>query len=323
MTSDYSARATQYQTKRDGERARSRLISRSRLGVFLVAALCFLRAMMAGAHPWALGAGGGLLLIFVALVIWHSRVDDRARWYDALCVVNLRARARVERRWQDLPPAPPPTGIDLTNHPYALDLDLFGRASLYQWLGPPGTAAGATRLAEWILTAAEPDIVRARQVAVAELAPLDDWRERLAAHGLRARGGGQRAVDMFAEWVDDEPVTGRLFHWLVYTLTAINLFVLGALLLGAIDPRVAVLAGAPALVLSLIMARKTHRIFDRAGSGESTLARYADLLEHVTARPFQSHSASRGGRTAHQRRPPGPGLDANAQSPARLRRPQT
>jgi hypothetical protein len=79
--------------------------------------------------------------------------------------------------------------VDVPNHPYAQDLDLFGRASLFRWLGPAATAAGSARLAAWLLAPAEPGEIRARQVAVAELAPLADWREQVAAHGVLAGGG--------------------------------------------------------------------------------------------------------------------------------------
>ena len=38
-------------------------------------------------------------------------------------------------------------------------------------------------LAEWLLSAAEPEDIAARQAATSELAAKWEWRERLAAYG--------------------------------------------------------------------------------------------------------------------------------------------
>ena len=85
-----------------------------------------------------LAAGLTLLAVFGVLVVWHARVDERVDWHDALHAVNQFALARIGRAWDLLPPAgEPPAAIE--HHPYALDLDLFGRASLLQWLGPAAT----------------------------------------------------------------------------------------------------------------------------------------------------------------------------------------
>jgi hypothetical protein len=284
---EYTARATRYQAARDRERTRSRLIGWSRVAVFLAAALAALLGFTSGPDRFTLIVAAVLAVMFIVLVVWHARIDARASWYDALFIVNDRALARIERRWNDLPPAPAPPGVDLAGHPYALDLDLFGRASLFQWLGPPATPAGNARLAGWILAGAEPSEVRERQAAVSELAPLDDWREQLAAHGHRARGS-QRAVDTFATWVADEPVSGAAFRALVYVFTALNLVVFGAYLMGAIDVGVLIVGFLPGLVLSITTLKRAHGAFARAGAGEGALGRYADLLAHVATREFQS-----------------------------------
>ena len=55
------------------------------------------------------------------------------------------------------------------SHPYARDLDLFGRASVFELLCTARTGAGEEALARWLLVAAPPDEVRARQAAATEL----------------------------------------------------------------------------------------------------------------------------------------------------------
>src|SRR5581483_4290848 len=55
------------------------------------------------------------------------------------------------------------------DHPYALDLDLFGRGSVFERLCTAQTRGGADLLAAWLLAPAEREEIYARQQAVAEL----------------------------------------------------------------------------------------------------------------------------------------------------------
>jgi DNA mismatch repair ATPase MutS len=66
------------------------------------------------------------------------------------------------------------------DHPYARDLDLFGRASLFELLNTARTEAGEATLAAWITAGAPVGEVLARQQAVDELRRNVDVREDLA-----------------------------------------------------------------------------------------------------------------------------------------------
>ena len=290
MTADYRARASEHAIRRDAELVRSTSISRMRLVTFLAAATCLIWTLSAGVTPLLLSIAVLLFVLFGVLVVWHARVEDRAAWDDALRLANVRAHARVERRWDDLPSAEAPASIDLAHHPYALDLDLFGRASLFQFLGPTATAPGSARLAGWLTTPARPAEVRARQDAIAELAALGEWREQLAAHGVLASGVRHREIEAFVGWAEGSPLLGRLplimLKIAVLTICA-GIWTLGALHLLGIGPAgLWILPLVAGVVLSFAMAAKVYRAFERAGAGQDALARYAALFEHATAARF-------------------------------------
>src|SRR4029453_8254975 len=134
-------------------------------------------------------------------------------------MVAVRGVARVGRTWEDLPAGDPPSAIDFTHHPYAMDLDLFGRASLFQWLGPAGTPRGGFPLATWLLPPADPDVVRARQTAVIELSALDDWREQLSALGELARDVRQEEIDTFLKWAEAPETFSTALYAVAVALT--------------------------------------------------------------------------------------------------------
>jgi hypothetical protein len=302
VTDGYEARAQQHASHRDVELSLSARISRARLVMFLAAAGLLIWTLARGADPLRLGIAALLFFIFGVLVFWHARVEDRAAWHEALRTVCIRGVARAARRWDDLPAADPPPSFDLAHHPYARDLDVFGRASLFQWLGPAATPRGSLKLADWLLTPGEPDDVRARQAAVTELATAREWREQLGAHGLLAAGARFAGIDAFLKWAEAGPATvdiagtaGRhvsIFFGPVYAvallLTALIWILLGLFLAGTIDAAVWLLPLTAGVVLSFAYAKRLYTEFDRAGAGQNALTRYAALFQHATDTPFTS-----------------------------------
>jgi DNA mismatch repair ATPase MutS len=74
-------------------------------------------------------------------------------------------------------------------HPYAQDLDLFGKGSLFQLLSRARTRGGEDRLAAWMKSPASLDTIRSRQGAVSELRANLDLREDLAVLGPDMNAG--------------------------------------------------------------------------------------------------------------------------------------
>jgi DNA mismatch repair ATPase MutS len=69
------------------------------------------------------------------------------------------------------------------DHFYANDMDVFGRASLYQFLNRTTSELGAEKLATWLLSPANSETILQRQIAVKELAIKNEWRQNLQAIG--------------------------------------------------------------------------------------------------------------------------------------------
>lgn len=107
-------------------------------------------------------------------------------------------------------------------HPYARDLDLFGKGSLFELLCQARTPMGQDALAAWLLKPAAPDVIREHQRAVAELAVRLDLREDLAVVGENARAGVDTEA-LFA-WAEREP----LLRPSPFQIVARGLSVLGA-----------------------------------------------------------------------------------------------
>ena len=108
----------------------------------------------------------------------HDRILDKRDTARRLAGFYQRGLDRLGNRWAGKGSA----GTEFLDkqHPYAIDLDIFGTGSLFEFVNTAQTQAGRTRLAQWLLKGAEPGEIAARQTAVAEMRGKLDLREELA-----------------------------------------------------------------------------------------------------------------------------------------------
>ncbi|HEU5020651.1 MAG TPA: hypothetical protein VFT60_02125, partial [Bryobacteraceae bacterium] len=163
---------------------RRRRLGNVRLLVFAAGAVALWFAFRGQISGWFIAIP---LALFIALVWKQSRLEREIEFARRAIGFFERGLARIENRWQ----GGGESGerfID-PHHPYSTDLDLFGRASVFELLSTARTRAGESRLASWLLSAADPATLRERHEALGELRPLLDLREQLATLGSDFRTG--------------------------------------------------------------------------------------------------------------------------------------
>ena len=97
-------------------------------------------------------------------------------------------------------------------HEYAGDLDIFGHASLYQFVNRTTSDMGAVSLASWLLEPAEPGMIMERQQAIKELKDKMHWRQDIQAFG-RETNIRQSTFDKLLQWVNEPALFLRFSHW--------------------------------------------------------------------------------------------------------------
>ncbi len=125
--------------------------------------------------------------LLIGLLVTHERVLRRQERLHRAERYFEKALARLDGNWPGT--GEPGERYLNTSHPYAQDLDLFGKGSLFELLCTARTHIGEDTLARWLLSPATPDVVRARHEAVNELHPRLDLREELAVLAEDARTG--------------------------------------------------------------------------------------------------------------------------------------
>jgi hypothetical protein len=194
---------------------RSRRLADARLAMFLlIAASAYLALVPKDIPPWTPLAP---LVGFVVLVVVHDRAlraQQRAR---RAVDFYRRGQARLDDRWagsgnQGEPFAKP-------EHPYALDVDLFGNGSLFELLCAARTQAGESLLASWLSAPATPAEVVARQGAVRELTPGLDIREDLFTLGAEVRASLDPSV--LTRWGEGPAPALAIWLWPLASVLAI------------------------------------------------------------------------------------------------------
>jgi hypothetical protein len=221
---------------------------------------------------------------FLAAAAFHDRVIRRRLRLERAVRFYERALARLAGDWAGTGP----TGeawFD-AEHPYAEDLDVYGRGSLFQLLCAARTQVGERTLAGWLGAPAPPEQVVERQRAVAELRDRLDLREDLAVIGedpaaiddarLRAWAAAPAELAGGAWWVIGAALAavnvGACLVWLAHPA--------GGLLLAA--------ALAASISWTLALRPRVLRVLGRVERPEADLALLAALLARLEVERFES-----------------------------------
>jgi hypothetical protein len=227
--------------------------------------------------------------VFVALVVFHSHLDKTRKSAQRAVDYYQRGLDRLDDRWGELGE----NGEKFRDaaHPYADDLDLFGKDSLFQLLNIARTSAGETTLARWLTAPAQREEVLGRQAAVDELRMRLDLREDLALLGEDFRMSGH--PDALAQWgaAAAIPFPG----WMRIAAPVLAVIVMGLLIAmfatDLSDPRLRIAFIVFAAIEGLLVLPLRERIAKvvlAAGQPGRDLALLAQVLRRLEAESFSS-----------------------------------
>jgi hypothetical protein len=213
--------------------------------------------------------------LFVVLAVWHENRLQSIRLRKRAILFYERGLARIENRWEGTGE----TGERFLDplHPYARDLDIFGRASLFELLCTARTRAGEATLAAWLLTAAPVATVVARQGAVRELKDQTKFRETLFCQGETVRAGVH--PERLTEWGE----CGQIFkgRTIQVVTSALGLLWIGSMICWGVWGMVGVALAVSAL--NLAWAHRIHARLEEASDAIEVTAKDMEILAGVLA----------------------------------------
>ncbi len=234
---------------------------------------------------WGLGSLVLFLILFYQFVQWHLALEAKAKHYESLTLINQQERAALDHQYD--PFADGKEWVE-TDHPYSLDLDLFGPWSIYQYTNRTTTGIGQQRLAAYLQAPANTATVLARQEAIKELQQLPDWRQDFRAHGLDCKDSPAHLRNLHY-WLDDENVVyGK--KALVAGLYIAPIWVISGLVLWAtfFSWKVFLLWMIPIAIILRQTLEAVDQTHNRTAKAADMLNTYAQLILHLEGPTFQS-----------------------------------
>ncbi|MET0551529.1 MAG: DNA mismatch repair protein MutS [Vicinamibacteria bacterium] len=300
--STYTARLEVRKAERAQHERRDRSLSRTRM---VVAGAGVLTALVFPLRLPTFVALAAAALAFVVLVVVHERLARRLARARRRVAFLETAIARTNGDW--IGRGDPGAAFADPAHPYAADLDLFGRGSLFERLSTARTHAGQERLASWLLRPSPVAVVRARQAAAAELGPRLDLREDLAVLGAEAKG----AVDSrsLARWATAEPVPmprGLRGAALAATCAAALALVAWSSGLAGIQPFY--LATAAVALCTLYGRAFAQRVLEGIGRPAQDLQTLTEIFDRLAAERFEAPRLAELHASLAQGDAPGPAI---------------
>jgi DNA mismatch repair ATPase MutS len=174
-------------------------------------------------------------------------------------------------------------------HPYSNDLDIFGRASLFQYCNRTTSQMGAGQLADWLLKPAATPVILQRQEAIKELSATTEWRQQLQAYGKEQKIT-TATQERLQTWLQAEPhfINNLLWKILQY---AIPVIIVAAIILNIADiitnPLRNVFLAVSAAV-AFIIAKKIAPLHQQVSKMADELAVLADSVKLIEQTSFKS-----------------------------------
>ena len=288
------ARAT-YEQARDARArevaaldARDARIATARLSL-AAAALAILGCVAWGRlGPWAWVCFAFVLVAFAALVFVHASVRDAKERAAAALRFHERGLARIAHDWDRLPING--ARFRSAEHPFAVDLDVFGRASLMQLVDATETRGGEECLARLLSLQSLgtwPDDLVDRQKAARDLSERFAFREALSMAGAILSEERPDPAPLI-DWAERTDALPRIVIWSAWVLPAIAVAALA--LAGLLHARAGAVTAivVAQLGLGLAFGRRLAPMVLVISTSESAVTRWRGMIAFVEREAFEA-----------------------------------
>jgi hypothetical protein len=226
------------------------------------------------------------ITLFFFLLAKHLTTNDRVENLVRLIGINQTEINVLNHHFTDLPDG---EIFKPEHHEYANDLDIFGRASLFQYINRCTSEQGNRLLAHRLLNPASTETILERQEAVRELSGQFAWRQQLQSYGV-AKPFNTTTENEIDNWLEEPyQFTNRSYwHILRFLLPAISI---GLLILHVTD-----VIGSPVfyplillmLVVSLGVSKLATPSFTRLNKIAPELETLSDSVAWIEKTTFKS-----------------------------------
>ena len=230
-----------------------------------------------------------ILILFIYLLIYHEKIHQELNYSKGIIAINKQYLDRISGKWTEFADIGEEF-IDI-EHPFACDLDIVGKKSLFQLLNVTNTWHGRHTFANDLLSAdySEKELLL-RQQSISELSEDIEFANKVQYHTSKI-GTDSAVLNLIQELKDDKPfiksksikniltfcpIFTTVFVIVIMLLQMKNLYLIGVIL---------------AVIQSLIWAfgiSKLNQYLAPVGKFRHKLSSYSKVLEIILDRNFSS-----------------------------------
>ncbi|MBA2563296.1 MAG: hypothetical protein H0V14_10390 [Chitinophagaceae bacterium] len=175
------------------------------------------------------------------------------------------------------------------DHFYANDLDIFGRASLFQYINRTTSEMGGNTLAQWLLRPADAGTILKRQIAIKELSAKTEWRQQFQAYGKEQiiKNTTQQRLSI---WLNEPDKFLQFKHWMWirYVLQAIIITVLFLNIFDDLPTRILNIFLLVYAVIAYTISKKVSPIHQQLSKMVAELDVLSDSIQLIEKAQFTS-----------------------------------
>ncbi len=168
-----------------------------RILIFIAFLVIAILTIKAGLGFWLFVEIVSFVFAFGLIVNRHNKIKSAKVLNEKLHEINSEEIWRLQYNFKGLNGGE--EFID-EHHSYGVDLDIFGRNSLFQLINRAGTSRGIKLIASWLKHPADKDAIEVRHKAVSELTSMLDWRQKIQAFG-RNKTDKKENEEVFYTWL--------------------------------------------------------------------------------------------------------------------------
>ena len=174
------------------------------------------------------------------------------------------------------------------SHPYSYDLDIFGRASLFQFLNRTISQPAADMLARWLKFPAAYSEVILRQEAISELKEMPEWRQNLMVLGYQYKDTANNP-DSVLNWINSPNLfSGKNFLrvFLVF-LSVLSLLGIGLVFYGMSMSILLMIIGVN-MAVNYKYFKTVNNLHQQVSKSYEMLQSYGEALKLIENQSFKS-----------------------------------
>ena len=222
----------------------------------------------------------------IPIIILHNKIFKKIELYSKLVEINLIELNKIKNK---LPKYYSGKEFIDSNHNYSVDLNIFGKNSIYNYICRCNTYHGKTILSNWFEKKSKKNHILERQKAVKELSKMVDFRQTLQAIGLSLKNYAFNPHKII-DWSNSKN-NFKYHKYLILIIILLLLFNLGLIYLFFINLKLRFLIFLFITngFIIYITEEKINNTFMNTSNSVKSLKIFSNLLKHIENEEFTSN----------------------------------